>query len=216
MDRAIKAWDAVRPPAPPSRQRPLCPRLVRDGSSRLVEICFRPRHAVLWAPSAHLPRALRLGDLALRTNRTRRVLHPVLIGHAAPLTPNAHQMAWHLASCRPRFAEERASLQRTFSHPATPLNARPRRPTQVTHVRVRGRALLSASDDGGCRLWRPAHFLAPDDPEQAAETRVLDGTGGGVRALHAEGEPPPHPPLPTVAPTRVPTVHSLPPSLAHL
>lgn len=55
-------------------------------------------------------------------------------------------------------------------------------------MRVRGRALLSASDDGGCRLWRPAHLIAPNDLEQATETRVLEGTGGGVRALHAEGE----------------------------
>jgi hypothetical protein len=66
-DHHIIANSTFRPAAVPARARPRRPR-----ASRLRLTAQPP------PPPPPLP---------LRTNRTRRVLHPVLIGHAASLAP---------------------------------------------------------------------------------------------------------------------------------
>ena len=83
--RASRSTFAASRRAPtPLVERPTCPTLSPDWRAT----CGCPR---VWRTTraTTTPRccACRRGTPPLRTNRTRRVLHPVLIGHAASFTP---------------------------------------------------------------------------------------------------------------------------------
>jgi len=158
---------AVRAAVVPKRTpRPLVPRRLR---LRLRRAWPRPhlRRKVRPPPPYHLdtPRP------SPRTNRTRRVPQPVLIGHAASLTPysqRAHLLASHRAL-----------------HPSAPP-----RPPSARRPRTRRRRPVGrgARADGG--RAQPAPGPVPQQRAGAtvrARRRCGGGGGGGARARAGGG-----------------------------
>ena len=131
----------------------------------------------------------------LRTNRTRRVLHPVLIGHAASLTPAATQVP-------PAVASGSGTKVDTPTHPAPAEPARRGCGASAPLAQAPQRQVACGPRPAPRITARPRGPRAPHysfhEPLRFLVT--------SARPQH------PPPPLPTVAPTRVPTVHSLPPS----
>ena len=99
-------------------------------------------------------------------------------------------LGWHGA------ASSLAHPARSEGHRSAPAPSRSRASRQKLCLR-----------GGGCCIRRLRHASAAPAPRALAAADTA--CGAQVRHLSIDGAPPP---FPTVAPTRVPTVHSLPPS----
>ena len=172
--------------------------------------CFSPRSVsrACCRTCRTAPRPLK-SPPPLRTNRIRRVPHPVLIGHAASLTPTRACCPLPPPARRrvpPRVGSARAGARGSlWNLPVgwdAPLSASPfpppspAAPSPAPPPARRGEAAASRAPPGP---------PAPRAPVQHSRPRARSKSEAGLSEVGSA--PPTPPPLPTVAPTRVPSVH---------